>query len=61
MRGRLRLKLQSMARDIMGKLSWTIFDISNFDLNIVADKKCVIHPAVSRTSDSVLLGFEAKG
>jgi hypothetical protein len=59
---RLPLKLQNLVRDIMGKLNWTIFDISNFDLNIVADKKYVIQPAFSRTSDSVLLGFEiAKG
>jgi len=34
-----------------------IFDISNFDLNIIAERVFVFKPAVSRAPDSALFGF----
>jgi hypothetical protein len=55
---KLPTKLQDAARDMMGKLNWTLFDISDFDLDIIGEKMYGIRPAVSRTNDSALLGFE---
>jgi hypothetical protein len=54
---KLPFQLQDSVREIMGKFNWTVFDISDFDLGILGGNYRIL-PAVSRTNDSALLGFD---
>jgi hypothetical protein len=55
---KLPIQLQDAVRNIIGKFNWTIFDISDFDLDIIGERMYRIEPAVSRMIDSALLGFQ---
>ena len=55
----LPIKLRSAIADAMGKQMWTLVDLNKFDVRAVFGHTYRMLPAVSRNSDSLLIGLYA--